>query len=92
MTNLSQRPALKSGCRLSREGDVLLIPEGALRLHGPSARILQGCDGRKSVQQIIDQLLQEFPTSDPAKIAEETSSFLLKLAERGAIVFTEDLA
>ena len=81
------RPQLRAGCRLAPSGDVLLIPEGALRLHGPAARILQSCDGTKTVPEIVAALFGEFPGADQAKISKETSAFLNKLFERAAIEF-----
>jgi len=78
---------LKPGCRLSPAGEVLLIPEGALRLQGPAYRILQACDGTKTVTEIVAELLKDFPGADQMKVSEETSSFLLKLVERAVIEF-----
>jgi coenzyme PQQ biosynthesis protein PqqD len=79
------RPLLKSGCRLSSAGDVLLIPEGALRLQGPAYRILQACDGTKTVPEIVATLLAEFPGADQAKVSKETLTFLEKLVDRAVI-------
>jgi coenzyme PQQ biosynthesis protein PqqD len=87
MTSHESRPILKPGCRLSNSGEVLLIPEGALRLQGPAYRILQACDGTKTVTEIIATLLHEFPDADQAKVSEETSTFLMRLAERAIIEF-----
>ena len=87
MTTSEGRPLLKPGCRLSPAGDVLLIPEGALRLQGPACRILQACDGTKTVAQIVSTLLEEFPAADQTTVSAETSSFLTKLVERSVIEF-----
>ncbi|HEX4170696.1 MAG TPA: PqqD family peptide modification chaperone [Bryobacteraceae bacterium] len=87
MTANKGRPSLKPGCRLSPTGDVLLIPEGGLRLQGPALRIVQSCDGTKTVSEIVTALLDQFPGADQVKVFEETSSFLMKLADRGAIEF-----
>jgi pyrroloquinoline quinone biosynthesis protein D len=87
MTVPEGRPLLKPGCRLSPAGDVLLIPEGALRLQGPAYRILQACDGTKTIPQIVAALIDEFPGADQTKVSEETSTFLMKLAGRAVIEF-----
>lgn len=88
MTDLStSKPRLRPGCRLAPSEDVLLIPEGALRLQGPGARILRACDGRKTVFEIVDELLREFPSAEPTKVSEETTAFLTRLADRGAVEF-----
>jgi pyrroloquinoline quinone biosynthesis protein D len=81
------RPRLKAGCRLSAAGDVLLIPESVLRLQGPARLIVEACDGTKTVPQILDQLREGFPNSEPLKVSEETAAFLTRLAEKGAIEF-----
>ena len=78
---------LKAGCRLSSSGEVLLIPEGALKLHGPARRIIEACDGRQTVPQIVAILVRDFRTAEPAKISEETNTFLRKLSEKGAVEF-----
>lgn len=87
MTDFEGRPLLKAGCRLSPSGDVLLIPEGALRLQGPARRILEACDGTSTVQQIVAALLKDFRTAEPAKVSDETKVFLGKLFEKGAVEF-----
>jgi pyrroloquinoline quinone biosynthesis protein D len=82
------RPALRPGCRLSPASNpesLLLIPEGALRLHGPSRRILELCDGQRSIDEIIIQLGQTFPSADRERMAAEVTGFLQRLQEKGAI-------
>jgi pyrroloquinoline quinone biosynthesis protein D len=86
----TSRPSLKRGCRLSPPSNaepLLLIPEGALRLQGPGRRILQLCDGQRSLGDLIRQLQQEFPEAEPLRISEEVMSFLARLQEKGAIEF-----
>ncbi len=85
MMEAQARPRLKAGCRLSPSGDVLLIPEGALKLQGPARRILEACDGERTVPQIVAALLADFSGAEPAKVFEETASFLKRLSEKGAI-------
>ena len=87
MTVTDGRPKLKRGCRLSAAGDVLLIPEGALRLAGPASRIVQSCDGTKTVPEIVDTLLEQFPGADVARVSGETLSFIGQLTDRGAIEY-----
>ena len=85
-----QCPALKPGCRLSAatsEESLLLIPEGALRLQGPSRRILELCDGQRCLTDVIAELCREFPAAQPALIAGEVTDFLDRLREKGAIEF-----
>ncbi|MBV8550952.1 MAG: pyrroloquinoline quinone biosynthesis peptide chaperone PqqD [Acidobacteriaceae bacterium] len=84
---LTQRPALKRGCRLSTIEPLLLIPEGALRLQGPGRRILELCDGERSLADVIDELQAEYASAEPSKMSGEVVAFLKALAERGAIEF-----
>ena len=89
-TSLSQRPALKRGCRLSATSDpepLLLIPEGALRLRGPGRRIVELCDGQRTLADVIGRLQAEYPSAEPSKISGEVCTFLQALAEKGAIEF-----
>ena len=92
MSELAQEtvPRLAPGCRLSAEGgkeDMLLIPEGALRLKGPARAIVDLCDGERAVRQIVDALHQRFPSEDRARIETETIALLSRLRERGAIEY-----
>lgn len=64
---LTERPSLKAGCRLSPPSSsesLLLIPEGALRLRGPGRRILELCDGERTLASVIEQLQIEFPAAE----------------------------
>lgn len=62
-----------------------MIPEGALRLKGPGVGILELCDGKRTVGEIIDELNRRFPSEDASRIGAEVSAFLVRLSERGAI-------
>lgn len=85
---LTEIPALKKGCRLSTATEpVLLIPEGALRLHGPGKRILELCDGKRNVGDVIHQLQVEYSAADAARISGEVLAFLKGLQDKGAIEF-----
>lgn len=90
MSQLSaaSRPRLRAGCRLSestQQGDVLLIPEGILRLVGPGKKILERCDGVRNVSDIIRDLQAEFPTVDPVRIETEVNTFLDRLHQKGVL-------
>lgn len=87
---LDRRPALKRGCRLSPQTaaeQVLLIPEGALRLQGPGRRILELCDGNRTLSDIIEQLQLQFPEAEPSKISADVVQYLERLRDRGAVEF-----
>jgi pyrroloquinoline quinone biosynthesis protein D len=82
-------PRLARGCRLSEDpaqGWVLLIPEGVLRLSGPGPRILQRCDGSRTLAEIVRDLGDEFAEPDAARVEAETSAFLERLVARRIVV------
>ena len=90
MSQLSEtsQPKLRAGCRLSdspQQGDVLLIPEGVLRLVGPGRKILERCDGLRNVSEIVRDLQSEFPAVDHARIAAEVHTFLERLHQKGVL-------
>jgi hypothetical protein len=64
-----------------------LIPEGALRLQGPGRRILELCDGQRTLGSLIEQLQGEFPSAETSRISVEVVNYLLRLQEKGAIEF-----
>jgi pyrroloquinoline quinone biosynthesis protein D len=87
---LTEIPHLKRGCRLSATSapdSLLLIPEGALRLKGPSRRILELCDGQRSLAGIVSVLEKEFTSAEPGRVSHEVVSFLAALQQKGVIEF-----
>lgn len=90
MSQLSaaSQPKLRAGCRLSQsaqQGDVLLIPEGVLRLVGPGRKIVERCDGSRNVGDIVRELQAEFASTDPARIESEVHTFLERLHQKGVL-------
>jgi pyrroloquinoline quinone biosynthesis protein D len=82
------RPTLAAGCRLDETaagGPVLLMPERALRLNPPGLRILQLCDGKRTISEILLTLCTEFPVAEGAKLEEDTLAFLERLRTTRAI-------
>jgi pyrroloquinoline quinone biosynthesis protein D len=83
-------PCLALGCRLSESPGAeatLLMPERAMRLHGPALQIVQRCDGRHTVQDIVRELQALYASAEPSKIEQETSAFLEQLHDRRALDF-----
>ena len=81
-------PRLAPGCRLNAAGgaeDLLLIPEGALRLKGPARAIVELCDGRRTVTEIITELQRTYPTAQPPRIEMEAVALLARLRDRGVL-------
>ena len=90
MSDLAQDRILRSalGCRLSTaegQGDVLLIPEGAMRLKGPARTILELCDGERALSEIVLELRRRYPSEDAARIEMEAVAFLTRMRDRGVL-------
>ncbi len=85
----NSKPRLAPGCRLGENNQqrVLLMPERALRLNGPSLEIVQRCDGQHTVQQIISQLQQIYSKAEPKKVETDILGYLTLLHEQRALDF-----
>lgn len=84
----SSLPRLASGCRWSGDSGnrMLLVPEGALRVHGTGQAILQYCDGQHSFGQIVEKLQSQYQ-ADSDKIREDAASFLDRLQQKRVVDF-----
>lgn len=78
---------LAPGCRLSDAGaqDLLLIPEGALKMQGPARKIVELCNGERAVRDIVEELQRRYGAEDAARIESETVALLTRLRERGVL-------
>jgi pyrroloquinoline quinone biosynthesis protein D len=88
--DLLSYPRLAPGCRLGENNQqrILLMPERALRLNGPSLEIVERCDGKHSVQQIIADLQKIYSKAAPEKVAQDILGYLGLLHDRRAVDFT----
>jgi pyrroloquinoline quinone biosynthesis protein D len=81
--DLESRPRLAPGCRMNEKTQqprTLLMPERALRLNGPSLEIVERCDGKHTVQQIITELQQLYSKAEPAKVEQDILGYLARTA------------
>ena len=87
--DLQSRPRLAPGCRLGENNNqrVLLMPERALRLNGPSLEIVQRCDGSHTVQEIIADLQQIYSKAEPKKVETDILGYLALLHDQRALNF-----
>ena len=87
--DLQSHPRLAVGCRLSENNQqrVLLMPERALRLNGPSLEIVERCDGKHTVQQIVSELQQIYSKAEPKKVESDILDYLARLHDQRAIDF-----
>jgi pyrroloquinoline quinone biosynthesis protein D len=74
----SSQPRLAAGCRWATQGEdqVVLYPEGMIRLEGPGRAILELCDGQKTFADIVTQLANQFAGADATVISKEAGTFL----------------
>ena len=87
--DLLSYPRLAPGCRLGENNQqrVLLMPERALRLNGPSLEIVERCDGKHSVQQIIADLQKIYSKAAPEKVEQDILGYLALLHDQRALDF-----
>ena len=83
-------PRLAPGCRLNAAGgpeDLLLIPEGALRLKGPARTIVELCNGERTLADIVEELQRHYPSAQPVRIETEAVALLARLRDRGVLEY-----
>ena len=87
---LKSFPRLAPGCRLNEKNQqprTLLMPERALRLNGPSLEIVERCDGKHTVQQIIVDLQKIYAKAEPQKVEQDILGYLTLLQKERALDF-----
>src|SRR3984893_11778504 len=90
--DLNSRPRLAAGCRLNdakQQPRVLLMPEKALRLMGPSLEIVERCDGQRTVRQIIAELQRIYEKAEPRKVERDIFGYLSLLNDERALDFVD---
>ena len=77
-------PRLAAGCRWGSHGDepVILYPEGMIRLQDTGRSILELCDGKRSLQEIVSSLALRFTKADAEKIRSDVQAFLESLQQK----------
>ena len=83
------KPRLAPGCRwATHEGQpVLLFPEGMIRLKGTAQAIMELCDGRRTIQEIVSALSKRYRTADPSSIADDVYNLLSSLQQKRIVNF-----
>lgn len=87
---MSTRPQLAPGCRLNEKDKasrMLLMPERALRLNGPSLEIVERCDGSHTVGEIISELQRLYSKAEPGKVEQDILGYLELLNTQRALDF-----
>ena len=88
--HLNSFPRLAPGCRLNEKTQqprTLLMPERALRLNGPSLEIVERCDGKHTVEQIIVDLQKIYSKAEPHKVEQDILGYLKLLQKERALDF-----
>ena len=86
----NSKPQLAAGVRLGENqgNKVLLMPERALRLNGPSLEIVSRCDGKHTVAQIIADLQKIYSKAEPTKVEQDILGYLQLLRDQRALDFS----
>jgi pyrroloquinoline quinone biosynthesis protein D len=89
MLRRTSRPRLVPKARLRLDaitGRYLLIyPEHGLELGDTAAAILQACEGNRDVTDIVRELMDRYPSTDPLTLEHEVLEFLETMAARGLV-------
>jgi len=88
--DLTASPRLASGVRLNDKNQqprMLLLPNGTLRISGPSLEIVQLCDGKHTVQQIAEKLHALYAKAEPERVTGDLLSYLELLQTQGAVEY-----
>ena len=85
----NSKPRLAPGCRFGENNNqrVLLMPERALRLNGPSLEIVSRCDGTRTVAQIVHELQKLYAKAEPARVERDVLGYLGLLSDQRALDF-----
>jgi pyrroloquinoline quinone biosynthesis protein D len=83
----SAQPRFASGCRWGTQGEerVVLFPEGMIRVQGTGQKILELCDGQRTVEELVTALSAAYSGADPVKIREDVDDFLEALQQKRVI-------
>jgi pyrroloquinoline quinone biosynthesis protein D len=87
------RPRLALGCRLNekdQQSRILHMPEKALRLSGPSLEIIERCDGKRTVREIVSELQNLYSKAEPLKVETDILNYLSRLRDQRALDFSSD--
>ena len=81
------RPRLVTGARLHydtvRSEHVLLVPEGIVRLNPSAVAVLELCDGRRDLDEIVGELSQRY---DGADVGADVRGLVGAMSEKGLVV------
>ena len=86
------RPRMARGVRLFwdevRQQHLLLFPEGLLVLNGTAFAVLELCDGRRTVSEMVTILTAQHSS---AKVEKDVYYLLSRIAQRGLLEDSNEL-
>jgi pyrroloquinoline quinone biosynthesis protein D len=77
-------PVLARGCRMGKDAQ-LLVPEGLIKLSPSAARIIELCDGQRTVAGIISTLQSEYDNTASDQIRSDVTEYLAQLVIKKAV-------
>ncbi|MBJ20280.1 MAG: PqqD family peptide modification chaperone [bacterium] len=77
--DLSRHAALKTRA----DGDVLVLPERAIRIGGSGGEILRICEGGRGRDEIVAKMRERYP--ETPEIETEVDRFLAEMIELGGL-------
>ena len=90
----TDRPRLapKAKLRLDKKTGryVLLYPEKGLALNATAGRILELCDGTRTLAEILEKLAAEYTGGPVSELRTQAEGFLCSLAERGLLAVSSE--
>ncbi len=89
-TASTARPRLAPDCQVScKPGEkiTLTTPQRPLPLLGPSLQIVERCDGKRTVAEIIMELQNLYVKAKPEKVEQDVRNYLEMLHQIGAVIF-----
>jgi pyrroloquinoline quinone biosynthesis protein D len=85
--NAQARPRFGKGVKLRRDPDggvMLLVPEGALVLNSPAAVALELVDGKRTLAEIVDAVVERFDVA-PERARNDLNGLFDRLTQRGFV-------
>ena len=78
------RPRLAAGCGWGSHGEepVVLYPEGMIKLQDSGRSILELCDGKRNLHEIVASLALRYTKADAARIRIDVMAFLESLQRK----------
>jgi pyrroloquinoline quinone biosynthesis protein D len=87
---MNLKPVLVRNCRMSEspgQTDMLLMPEGVIKIKGTGRDIIALCDGNKTLNEIIAALKAKYPQAPEAQIQTDALDFLSNLRQKRVLDF-----